>query len=494
MLAILAPLLVFGLVIFVHEFGHFIAAKALGVYAPRFSIGFGPPIFKFRRGETEYVLAWLPLGGYVRMASRHDAETAFLEGGNEESGALAATDPNFDPNAMVPFGPKPVPEDRWFESKSLAARIVIMLAGVIMNVVLALVVATTLEYTYQHVVVPTTVVGRVDTTGAPAAMAKIQAGDTILAVNGTPTHAWGDVFERIAETSRNTLTITTQRGDVSIPVAKPVDAPQRVALGLQYYMAPVIDSVLPGEPAAQANLQRGDSVVSVDGVQVKTWPDIVDKVGASAGKPIALGISRGGQAQTVTVTPRETADTNRATGEVRMVGRMGAMRVDRSHLERVSIGEAIAGGWRNTVSNAGMVFKIVHGIGSGAVSVTELGGPIAITKASVSEARKGIAFLFNLIAVLSINVAILNLLPIPILDGGQIMINVLESAKGKPFSIRTRENILRFGLVAIGLLFAIVMFNDTRAGFAKLFGWVGGCSGPRGHPRCERSERRTSTL
>ena len=102
--AILAPLLVFGLVIFVHEFGHFIAAKALGVYAPRFSIGFGPAIFSTRRGETEYVLAWLPIGGYVRMASRHDAEAAFLEGGNEESNARTEADPDYDPNAMIPFG------------------------------------------------------------------------------------------------------------------------------------------------------------------------------------------------------------------------------------------------------------------------------------------------------------------------------------------------------------------------------------------------------
>src|SRR5215831_14992835 len=102
MLAILAPLLVFGLVIFVHEFGHFLAAKATGVYAPRFSIGFGPAIFRFRKGETEYILAWLPLGGYVRMASRHDAETAFLEGGSEEANKRSEGDKNFDPNAMVP--------------------------------------------------------------------------------------------------------------------------------------------------------------------------------------------------------------------------------------------------------------------------------------------------------------------------------------------------------------------------------------------------------
>ena len=107
------------------------------------------------------------------------------------------------------------------------------------------------------------------------------------------------------------------------------------------------------------------------------------------------------------------------------------------------------------------------------MSVKQLGGPIAITRASVSAARNGVAELFNLIALLSINVAVLNLLPIPILDGGQILINVLESAKGSPFSMRTREYILRFGLIAIALLFAIVMYNDTRAAFGKLFGWVG---------------------
>src|SRR3954471_21166183 len=115
-MALLAPILVFGLVIFVHELGHFLAAKAMGVYAPRFSIGFGPSIFRFRRCETEYILAWLPLGGYVRMASRHDAEAAFIEGGTEEKNARQPTNKDYDANAMVPFGPKPVPENRWFES------------------------------------------------------------------------------------------------------------------------------------------------------------------------------------------------------------------------------------------------------------------------------------------------------------------------------------------------------------------------------------------
>src|SRR3954466_13328676 len=161
MLAILAPILVFGLVIFVHELGHFLAAKAFGVYTPRFSIGFGPALWRRRRGETEYVLAALPLGGYVRMASRHDEASAFLEGGSEEGTARPEDDPNFDPNAMIPFGPKPVPEHRWFESKALWKRMVILLAGVFMNFTLGLVVAIGLTYQLGTAVVNTRVIGGV---------------------------------------------------------------------------------------------------------------------------------------------------------------------------------------------------------------------------------------------------------------------------------------------------------------------------------------------
>ena len=140
----LGPLIVFGLVVFVHELGHFLAAKAFGVYAPRFSIGFGTAILRKRFGETEYILAALPLGGYVRMASRDDEATAFIEGGSEEGAHRPETDKSYDPNGMVPFGPKPVPAHRWFESKPLWQRLIIMLAGVTMNIVLALVVATAL--------------------------------------------------------------------------------------------------------------------------------------------------------------------------------------------------------------------------------------------------------------------------------------------------------------------------------------------------------------
>jgi regulator of sigma E protease len=470
-MALLAPILVFGLVIFVHELGHFLAAKAVGVYAPRFSIGFGPSIFKFRRGETEYILAWLPLGGYVRMASRHDAETAFLEGGNEEAGARAEHETGYDPNAMIPFGPKPVPEDRWFESKPLWARIVIMIAGVVMNVILAIVVATVLVMRQGQDVVKSTVVGSVRPIAAAPALAQLQPGDSIRAVNGTPVASWNEVRREILASSGQ-VTFTTSHGDVTVPLGKGVSSDD-VADAVVYYLAPVIDSVVPGDPAAKAGIQAGDSIISVNGTVLRSWPDMVSEVGPNPGKPLTFVIARHSAIDTIVVTPKSVDEPDPATGPTKAVGKIGAAARTPAVHESVGFGRSIQLGWKITWLNAGAVFKVLHDIGSGQQSVKQLGGPIAITRAAVDAARSGIDVLFQLIALLSINVAVLNLLPVPILDGGQILINVLESAKGSPFSMRTREYILRFGLLAIALLFAIVMYNDTRVAFGKLFGWVG---------------------
>ncbi len=401
MLTWLAPLLVFGLVILVHEAGHFIAAKLTGVYAPRFSIGFGPALWRYRRGETEYLIRALPFGGYVRMASREDEAMAFLEGGSEE-GAAAGTpgaDPEdreravpasplpkgWDPNAMVPFGPRPVPENRWFESKPLWARLFILMAGVTMNVVLTFVVSTGLYAGY----------------------------------------------------------------------------------GRAYY-PPVIDSVVAGRPADRAGLQVGDSIVSVDGTPVRRWTDVTERVTNAAGKSLQLGIVRHGQAVTINVTPELTTDTNVVTGQPVQVGRIGAASRAQTERERLSLIESMGSGWTATLAMGGSVIGVVKGLVTGAVSVSQLGGPIEIARTSVAAARSGMETLFSLIAFLSINIAILNLLPIPILDGGQILLHVAEAIKGSAFSARTREYILRAGLLAIALLFVLVMFNDIK-GLLKIF-------------------------
>jgi regulator of sigma E protease len=401
MLTWLAPLIVFGLVVFVHELGHFLAAKAMGVYAPRFSIGFGPALWRKRWGETEYVIALLPLGGYVRMASREDQATAFLEGGSEERtvpevGANAAppivggTDAppsrDWDPNALKPFGPKPIPEHRWFESKPLIARLFILIAGVTMNAVLAIVLD----------------IGSLSAYGRP-------------------------------------------------------------------YLPAVVDSVVAGRPAERAGLLKGDSIVAINGQPVREWQDLIRSVSASAGRAITLDVIRNGEPRSLSVTPTEEEVESQITGRRERAGRMGVAPRFRLAREHMPFSEAVVGGWNSTWQKAGSIVQIVGGLLSGAVSTSQLGGPIQIAEVSVQAAQGGLETLISLIAFLSINVAVLNLLPVPILDGGQILLNILETAKGSAFSARTREYILRAGLVAIALLFALVMFNDIK-GLIQRFG------------------------
>ncbi len=388
MLSWLAPIIVFGLVVFVHELGHFIAAKLTGVYAPRFSIGFGPSLLKRRVGETEYVLAALPLGGYVRMASREDEATAFLEGGSENS-AVKPGNPKdgYDPNAMIPFGPKPIPESRWFESKPLPARLFIMLAGVTMNALLA----------YAIYVV-------------------------LLLRSGMPT---------------------------PLPIAAAVN---------------------PGKPAALAGIQVGDSIASLNGRPLASWQTLLDSIGASAGRPMHLGIVRKGEPMEVTVTPAAEIVPDPRTGVKRPLGRIGMMASE--GFTPISVPRAFSEAWRLTVDNGTRIFAALGSLLRG-VGFSDLGGPIAIAQVSVQAARGGMESVLLLVALISINVAVFNLLPIPILDGGQIVLTVAETIKGSAFSTRTRERILKGGLVIIGLLFVTVMFNDISRNMQNIVKLVG---------------------
>ena len=377
MLSWLAPILVFGVVIFVHELGHFLAAKWVGVYTPRFAVGFGKALWKRRRGETEYIIGLLPLGGYVRMASREDEATAFLEGGSENSAVERSAKDDYDPEAMIPFGPKPIPPERWFESKSLPARLFIMLAGVTMNILLALVVMTGLFAGY-----------------------------------GRP------------------------------------------------YLSTAVDSVMTGRPAVAAGITAGDSIVAVNGTRIADWEALVGTIGSSAGRELTLTLSRAGTTREVRVTPTAEEAADPETGAKRQVGRVGI--VPKQGRVSVPLGQAIQEGSRATLAMSTAVLKALKSIASRETGVSQLGGPIAIAQSSVQAAQGGVENLLVLLALISVNLAVFNLLPIPILDGGQIVINILESIKGSAFSARTREYILRAGLGAIALLFAVVMFNDLK--------------------------------
>ncbi|HEX6576346.1 MAG TPA: RIP metalloprotease RseP, partial [Gemmatimonadaceae bacterium] len=219
------------------------------------------------------------------------------------------------------------------------------------------------------------------------------------------------------------------------------------------------DSLIAGRPAALAGLQHGDSVVAIDGQPVD-WEGLVTKVSSSPGVPLAFSIVRNGAPITVGITPVADTATNPSTGKIDSVGRIGILPMQRAH--PVAMGEAIASGWTATWRMAGTVIDALHGLATRKVSASELGGPIMIAQASVQAARSGMEQLLFLIALISTNLAVFNLLPIPVLDGGQIIIGLLEGIKGKSFSMKTREYILRAGIFAVLALFAFVTYNDLR--------------------------------
>jgi len=373
MLIWLAPLLVFGLVVFVHELGHFLAAKATGVYAPRFSIGFGPALLRWRHGETEYRLSAFPVGGYVRMASRFDEGGSALEGGAEEA---PADGDRSDPGAMVPFGPRPVPEDRWFESKPLSRRLAIMLAGVTMNLLLG------------------------------------------WAINVGVTRA----YDRAATTR--------------------------------------VSQVLAGRPAAAAGIAAGDSIATVDGKPMTSFDQLVTTIGARAGTAVHLGVVRHGVIRDVVVVPAADTTAQPPGDHGPAPGRIGV--APAPDPRPAPWGVALSHGTVLTGRMAMLVFTSLRMIATREAAVSDLAGPVGIAQVSVQAARAGFEVLLDLIALLSINLAVFNLLPIPILDGGQIMVQLVEAIRGRPLTDRAREYVVRVGLALILLLFITVTFNDLK--------------------------------
>jgi regulator of sigma E protease len=477
-----AIVVVFGLVIFVHEAGHFMAAKLMGVYAPRFSIGFGPALWRKRWGETEYILAALPLGGYVRMASREDQATAFLEGGGEtpppephtvgasgegklfEEERVAGHSDDYDPEAMVPFGPKPVPEHRWFESKGLPARIFILLAGVTMNVVLALVLMIAVIAIYGVPFDPTVRVGATGPVyGSGPVLAGLEPGDSIVAVNGTPVRRWIDIDRAIASGSGDAITFTLPRGEVRVPIGgEGQPSRQDVLLTLSPFAPPVIDTVHPDTPADRAGVEAGDSIVAVDDEPVVSWQQLVQRIAASPGRELTISLVRDGELRSLVVVPDSVRETV-PSGERMLIGQIGAGPPPRQlEREHVAFPQAVQLGWTRTWRMTTFIVDFLGQLVRREVGADNLGGPIAIGRVAAQAAQAGMETFLSLIALLSVNIAIFNLLPIPILDGGQILLNVAESIKGSAFSARTREYILRAGLAAIALLFIFVMFNDIR--------------------------------
>ncbi|MGH7580457.1 MAG: RIP metalloprotease RseP, partial [Gemmatimonadales bacterium] len=449
---ILALIIVLGVLIFIHEAGHFLAAKWAGIYVHRFSLGLGSPIpwLTFRRGETEYSISWLPLGGYVKMASREEEVTSSaLEGSHAEAA---------------------VPPDRVFEAKPVWKRMVVILAGVTMNALFAWLAFSFLAGKNGRQIDPSTTVGRVLDEMVPAgaeALHQIPAGSRITAINDRPVASWNDVTDAIANTPEPEIRIQLQDG-ASVVLRIHQDALEqrlKASQALQPFRPAVIGQVLPGRPAERAGIETGDTIVAIDAKPIGQWYDVLEALQDNAGQPIAVTVARAGGRRTLKIDP-EVQTVEGLDGKPRQVGRVGiAVQLD-LRSEPLGPGEALVEGWNATVSSSTQIVRTVRGLFSGRISSREVGGPIMIGQLAGESARMGLDQFLAFMALISINLAILNLLPVPVLDGGQFLFLLAEGLIRRPLPLRLRERLTAIGMVLIVLLMGLAFSNDIR----RLFG------------------------
>jgi regulator of sigma E protease len=448
LLTILALVVVLGVLIFVHEAGHFVAAKWAGIYVHRFSLGLGPPIpwLTSRRGETEYTISWLPLGGYVKMASREeDIGSSALEGG-------APT--------------HPVPPDRVFEAKPIWKRMVVILAGVTMNALFAWAVFAFLAYKNGRQIDPVTTVGRVVDELVPpeaAQLKEIPSGARIVRINGDSTKSWDEVVSAIANTPDPEVRIELDDGSVVVLPIHPDALEERIkaAQSLQPFRAPVVGQVLPNKPAARAGIQEGDTIVAVNGRRVEQWYDLLELLQSSPGRTLTIEVARGSQHLSFKVQPYVDSIPG-PDGKPRAVGRIGVGVGTGFISEKLTLGQAIAEGGNATLKASTQIVRTVRGLFSGRISGRTVGGPILIGQLAGESARMGLDTFLGFMALISINLAVLNLLPVPVLDGGQFLFLLAEAVIRRPLPAKLRERLTTVGLVLIILLMGLAFSNDIR--------------------------------
>lgn len=446
---VLAFIVVLGVLIFVHELGHFLAAKWAGIWVHRFSVGMGNPIkaLTFQRGETEYAISWLPLGGYVKMASREEEAT---------SSALEGETPL-----------EAVPPDRLFEAKPVWKRMIVILAGVFMNAMLAWLIYSGLAYTRGRAVNPETRIGAVDTTLLPQGakvLSQLRVGDRIVSINGKPVDSWNSIDEALQNVPTSELVLGLEDGRTLTVDVHPNAIEERLMLrvALRPYLTPVAGDVLTGRPAARAGLERGDTIVALNGEPMRQWGDVVQVIERSRGQTLTLDAQRNGAVRSLTVAP-DSEEVKDTAGNKHWVGKIGVQVSEGARYERYpGIGAALVAGWKETVNSGTTVWRALKGLLSGRISSRNVGGPIAIGQMAGQAVRLGLAEFLRFMAFISINLAVLNLLPIPVLDGGQFLYLLAEGIARRPLPQKVRERLNFVGLALIAALMVLAFSNDFR--------------------------------
>jgi regulator of sigma E protease len=452
---VLRFIIVIGVLILVHEFGHFAVARLTGVGVERFSIGFGPVLLRWRGKETEYCLSLVPMGGYVKMMGEENP----IEGGE-----------------TMPYDPA-----KAFALKPLWARFLIVFAGPGMNFVLAVVIFTIVFATFGRPVWPAAV-GRVSE-GSPAAAAGLKTDDVVLQANGHTIRYWED-FERVLEDSdgrpvtvavkrggaEQTITVTPRRKTMTEPIFGERREVWDIGAGPQ--LIPQISSVLADSPAQRAGLQPGDAVVAVGGQAVFTPDDFVEAIRMRPGQSVPVIVERDGKRITLTVTPRADREKSPTTGQETTAGKIDAGIATKSmRFEPYGPLAAIEHGVGRTWSFTTLTLKGFWKLVSRQIDSSNIGGPIQIATEAGRQAKEGLGPLAVFTAFISVNLAVLNLLPVPMLDGGHLFFFVIEAVRGRPLSLKKREAAQQLGFVLLMLLMVYALWNDlNRLGAFKFFG------------------------
>jgi regulator of sigma E protease len=427
--ALISVSVVLGIMIFVHEWGHFIAAKLCGVRVDVFSFGFGPRLFGVKRGDTDYRLSALPFGGYVRMAGDNVVE--------ERTGA-----------------------DYEYLSKTRWQRVFIAVAGPAMNILLAFFIfwgiywfvgipyETDLRQPADVVAIPST------TPIAPG----VQAGDRIVSVNGEKARTWEKVLSMVNKAEGgSTMSITVSRGGAEQTFNIPIPKKAMAADSLVGYpkLDPVVDDVAIGFPAEKAGLKSGDLITSIDGKPVATWYQLVDAVHASEGRPINFTVRRDGHEIPILITPMQGMGSDGQS-----VWQIGVSPKTHDGFEREGPVTAAKDAVVETYLSMRQIVQVIAGLFSGKVSIRELQGVVGIARVSGQAAQRGPMTLLGLMAVISLNLGLLNLFPIPVLDGGHVLLLAVEGLLRRDLSVAVKERFVQVGLVFLLGIFAFVMYSD----------------------------------
>lgn len=450
LITVVAFIVVLGVLILVHELGHLITAKAVDIEVPRFSIGFGPKLFGFTRGETEYVVSLLPLGGYVKMAGMEELE--MVEG---------ATD--------SPRAEGRIPSPRHFDAKSLPARMLVISAGVIMNLLFAVLVFGAVGAIWGVPIEPPPVIGGVTEELLPAGaetLAEVPRGTRIRSVGGEPVEDWGDLRIGISMMAAGENVIELEGHEpVRVDVASSDSARAMLFLAIE----PLVETparlqqVVADGPAAAAGLAAGDVVVEADGRRVGSWQEFVAAVESRPGVPLGLVVERDGARVETSVVPEAN---QLASG--RIYGRIGVQGAgSEAGLPRERMGALAAAGYgfERTWEVVVLTVDFLGGMFTGRHSARNIGGPIEIGRISGQVARAGMESFLNFLALFSVNLAVLNLLPIPVLDGGQLVFLFYEGVRGRPMSMEARMRLTQVGFVIILLIMAWALGNDLMRAF-----------------------------